>query len=128
MKRAFRLLVVDDDVAFLNQVVASLSSIGGLTLYSASSADEAIELLPHVDAVLADCVFPNAFRLEEAVRQSGKPMVRMSGQVGRAPNLELLKPFTPKELLESIELLRFLHSPQRQPLQRQAVPRTKRAA
>lgn len=112
MKRAFKILLLDDDAAFLNALARQLQQVGGLQIYSALSCDEGIELLPHVDAVLADCVFPDAQRFEEAVRASGKPIVRMSGKVGRAMNLELLKPFSPRELLDSVQLLRFLHSPQ----------------
>ena len=112
MKRAFRILLLDDDAAFLNALARQLEQLGGLQIFTALTADEGAELLPHVDAVLADCVFPDAQLFEEAVRKSGKPIIRMSGKVGRAMNLELHKPFSPRELLNTVELLRFLHSPQ----------------
>jgi len=111
MKRAFRILVLDDDCTLVETLAQRLSKVQGLQVMTATTAEEGLELIPHVDAVLADCVFPRAEVFEAAARQSGKPMIRMSGKVGRALNLELLKPFSGQDLIETIERLKFLHSP-----------------
>ncbi len=111
MQKAFALLVVDDDVDFLAAIRTALSRVKGLQLLTAATAEGAARLLPEADAVLADCIFPYASEFEAMVRQSGKPLARMSGKVDRATNLELKKPFSKQDLLRTVEYLRFLYVP-----------------
>ena len=111
MPKSFTLLLVDDDLDFLSALRNVLKDTQGVRLLTASTAESASQLLPQADAVLADCVFPYATEFESIVRKSGKPLARMSGKVDRALNLELKKPFSRKQLLETVQLLRFLHTP-----------------
>jgi DNA-binding response OmpR family regulator len=111
MKKRFRILIVDDDLKFAQSVATTLRRFENLETLIATTAEYAVRLLPEVDAVLADCVFPYAQDFEAAVRGSGKPMIRMSGQVDRALNLELRKPFGSRELVQAIQMLLFLHEP-----------------
>lgn len=111
MRKRFRILVVDDDVEFAQSVANTLKRFDNLDILVATTADYAVQLLPEVDAILADCIFPYAQEFEASVRRTGKPMIRMSGQVSRALNLELRKPFGSRELVQAIQMLRFLHEP-----------------
>jgi|GEM_PF-2631504 len=111
MPKNFTLLLVDDDLDFLAALRHVLKETQGLRLLTASTAESASQLLPQADAVLADYMFPYAAEFEGIVRKSGKPLARMSGKVDRALNLELKKPFSRKQLPETVQLLRFLHTP-----------------
>ena len=111
MPKTFSLLIVDDDIEFLNSVRKSLQQVSQLQVLTASTAEAAVQRLPQADAVLADCVFPYAEEFEAIVKKTGKPMARMSGKVEKALNLQLRKPFTSRELLETVKLLKFLHAP-----------------
>jgi DNA-binding response OmpR family regulator len=110
-KNNFRLLVLDDEQTLLSAMVLRLEKVKNLQVFSASTAEEGLRLLPQVDAILADCVFPQASMFEEAVRKSGKPIVRMSGKIERGLNLTLHKPFSGEELLDVVQMLQFLHAP-----------------
>ena len=111
MQKPFVLLVVDDDTDFLRGVVTALRNMENLKVVTASTAEAAVLRLGDADAILADCVFPYAQEFEALVQKTGKPMARMSGKVEKALNLQLHKPFTQRELLETIKNLKFLHSP-----------------
>jgi len=111
MQHTFTLLVIDDDIDFLTAVRTALRGVRGLRLLTTSTAEGGAQLLFEADAVLADCIFPYASEFEAMVRKSGKPLARMSGKVDRATNLELKKPFSKRDLLRTVEYLRFLHFP-----------------
>ena len=111
MGKTFALLIVDDDIEFLNSVSKALQNVNQLQVLTASTAEAAVQRLAQADAVLADCVFPYAEDFEAIVKKTGKPMARMSGKVEKALNLQLHKPFTTRELLEAVKLLKFLHAP-----------------
>jgi hypothetical protein len=111
MSKVFTLLIVDDDADFLLAIRAALNGMRGLRLLTSSTAEGGVQLLMEADAVLADCVFPYSAEFESIVRKSGKPLARMSGKVDRATNLELKKPFSRKDLIQTVEYLRFLHGP-----------------
>jgi hypothetical protein len=70
-----------------------------------------MELLPKVDVVIADCIMPEIEVFDRLVRDTHKPVARMSGLPVRATNMEISKPFTKKQILETVEMLRFFHSP-----------------
>ena len=108
--RKFRVLIVDDELEMLAGIAGLLRTRTDLEVFTAQTADQAIELLPGVDAVIADCVFPDSERFNRLADRSGKPIIRMSGLVANTVNLELSKPFTKQQLRDSVELLRFLHS------------------
>jgi hypothetical protein len=101
---------VDDEREVLSAVSAVLEDRLDLQIFTAQTAEDAIRLLPAVDGVIADCIFPKVEDFEAQVRRTGKPIIRMSGRVDRATNLELIKPFTSRQIEESLELLRFFQS------------------
>ena len=109
--RPFKVLIVDDEPEILECIRDMLIDKKDIEIFTTASAEEGISLLPHVDAVLADCVFPQVEEFNETVKRLGKPIIRMSGKVRRATNLEIPKPFSAKQVRSSIEMLRFFHNP-----------------
>lgn len=107
MYPAIRVLVVDDDDGMLHAIKQVLSKDDSIEIVTANNANAAIELLCTADAILADCIFPDAALFDDKVQQTGKPVLRMSGRVRRASNLQLAKPFTGRELRDAITMLRL---------------------
>jgi DNA-binding response OmpR family regulator len=116
MSSKFRILIVDDEPDILDVICDVLTKIVDLEVVTAQNGEEAKKLLPTVDAVIADCLFPDCQLFERALAASGKPAIRMSGKIDRATNLELPKPFKSRQLINAVEMLRFFHSPDRESL------------
>ena len=103
----FRVIVVDDERDILDSIQEMLHGQENIEILTAQTAELAIALLPQVDGVIADVVIPNAPELDRIFRNSGKPIIRMSGKINRATNLALPKPFTAQQIKESIVMLKF---------------------
>ncbi len=106
----FRILIVDDESDILDALSHLLAKVDGIEVFTAQNAEDAIRFLPQVDAIIADCIFPEVAAFERHLKRLGKPNVRMSGKITRAENFELAKPFTAKQVRDSVELLRFFHT------------------
>jgi DNA-binding response OmpR family regulator len=115
--RAPAVLVVEDETAVRNLVIASLAK-QQYTVLAAASGSEALALLDThpdgVDLLLTDANMPgmNGIELVSAVlaRRPALPVIIMSGFTDELPRLAgfdqqitlLPKPFTPRELRERI--------------------------
>jgi len=112
MKRNFRLLVVEDDLA-LCESIADLLRVSGYDVATAQDGEAAWRLLqdaPPPDAILLDLVLP---RMGADLLLRGldalwprPPVVLMTGMVGDGRSTDddvLLKPFDADELLSRLE-------------------------
>jgi DNA-binding response OmpR family regulator len=113
MNGRFHIMVLDDEAEILEVVHEMLKDVPGIIVSYVKNADEGIRVLPLVDAVIADCVFPDSKKFDELLAKMSKPVIRMSGKVDRATNLEIPKPFNKRQLVGAIDMLRFFHAPVR---------------
>ena len=113
--RKFRVLVIDDEPDILESIELMLKEHRHIEVMTAQTAEHAVSLLSRADGVIADCVLPQISELENSLRRSGKPVIRMSGRIFRASNLEISKPFTEQQLLDSVEMLQFFSNANRSP-------------
>ena len=109
-KKKFRVLVVDDEPEILSIIQSMVSGQDQIEVLTAETVSQAIRLLTDVDGVIADCVLPESKDLDQHFLHCKKPVIRMSGRLRRAPNLSIPKPFTEKQILDAIDLLRFFSS------------------
>jgi CheY-like chemotaxis protein len=113
MQPDFRILVLDDELEILELISRMLESVTGIHLVTAQTVERAIHLLNEVDGIIADCVLPEVDVFNRRIIEAPKPLIRMSGKIDRATNLEILKPFTYQQLIGAVEMLQFFHAPKR---------------
>jgi CheY-like chemotaxis protein len=97
----FKLLIVDDEVESLDSLSRLIESLGkkqGYKVITAGTVEQAIELFPEADAILADVNLPGKDQLNEILSHSEIPVARFSGDDQQVANFMLQKPFTRAEL------------------------------
>jgi len=116
LRRAARVLVVEDDPRVSRATVSSLEELGHLPVASASGA-EALDILardPRIELVVTDVMMPEmtGTELAAAIRRRGLavPILFVTGYVGEAGDADdltgaalLRKPFTVAALAEAVE-------------------------
>jgi len=112
MEKKPTLLIIDDEEMIcevLSEMVLNMTK--RVNVITATSAEEAVRLIPTVDMIIADIMMPNQYMLDEALRLVGvdKPIARMSGDAKGKANFMIEKPFRLDQIAQTIQFLYMMH-------------------
>ncbi|MBP6217831.1 MAG: hypothetical protein KA436_04515 [Oligoflexales bacterium] len=104
-----KLLIIDDETDILDLISDQVEALGlSLIVFKAKRLSEAEMYVKECDFIISDVQMPDSDRLERFLQDSGKPVMRITGQIFDSKiynDLILAKPFSLDDFSKKINSL-----------------------